>query len=181
MFNVAERISALRKAHDLSQRALAEAAGISAAALSQIESGQASPSVATLEKLADGLNLGISAFFLDPSPDDAVEIIQLTDRPAINLHGQSTLFPLGAHHQQIGFEPILVQLQPGGEFDHDLYGIRSKHAYAWVRRGNAIFSFHDKQYAVSETHSVYYDPSQPHNWHNNSDSLCELLIVRSHA
>jgi len=42
---------------------LAEQSGISAASLSQLESGQSSPSVATLEKLADGLGIAVAAFF----------------------------------------------------------------------------------------------------------------------
>jgi len=179
MFNVAERIATLRKARKLSLRALAEAAGVSPATLSQIESGQASPSVATLEKLADGMNLGIAAFFIDDRPENAVEIFQLTDRPAVKLQGNSSLFPLAARHKHVGFEPILVRLEAGGEFNDGLYGIRSTHAYAWVRHGQATLTFKDSSYTVSETHSVYYDPRQPHNWHNAGSDTCELLIVRS--
>lgn len=116
MLNIAERIALLRKERNLSLRALADAAGVSPAALSQIESGQASPSVATLEKLADGLNVSISAFFLDAQPEKSIEIFPLAERPAVSLHGGSQLFPLAARHQHVGFEPILVRLGPGGEF-----------------------------------------------------------------
>ncbi|OIO74090.1 MAG: hypothetical protein AUJ57_03020 [Zetaproteobacteria bacterium CG1_02_53_45] len=179
MNNVATRIAKLRKERDLSLRALADAAGVSPATLSQIESGQASPSVATLEKLADGLNLSISAFFIDAQPDNNVEIFQLKDRPAVKLQGGCSLFPLSAHHQHVGFEPILVRLEAGGELNDALYGISSPHAYAWVRQGQARLTLNETSYTVSETHSVYYDPRLPHNWHNAGAETCELLIVRS--
>ncbi len=55
----------MREQRNLSQRAVAEAAGVSAAALSRIEAGQISPSVVTLEKLADGMGVSVAAFFLD--------------------------------------------------------------------------------------------------------------------
>ena len=63
---VATRIRSLREARGYSLRNLAEAAGVSPATLSQIESNQTSPSVATLEKLAHGLRVPVAAFFAEP-------------------------------------------------------------------------------------------------------------------
>ena len=77
MNTLANKIRFFREQHGLSQRALAEAAGVSAAALSQIESGQTSPSVATLEKLADGLGISMAAFFLDRREATDVEIFSM--------------------------------------------------------------------------------------------------------
>ncbi|MDX8411108.1 MAG: XRE family transcriptional regulator [Mariprofundaceae bacterium] len=176
---VSTRVRNLRESKGLSLRALAEAAGISPATLSQIESGQASPSVATLEKLADGINMSIAAFFLDKREEEDVEVFALGERPEIRLRGGSTLYPLAARHHPAGFEPILVRLEPDGEFDEDLYGINSSHAYAWIRRGSAILEYNGRSFTVGETQSVYYDPRKPHNWRNPSTGDCELLIVRS--
>jgi transcriptional regulator with XRE-family HTH domain len=66
MQQIALRVRQLRQDQGLSVRALAEKAGISASALSQIESGQASPSVATLEKICRALRLPITALFDAP-------------------------------------------------------------------------------------------------------------------
>lgn len=176
---VSSRVHTLRESSGLSIRALAEAAGISPATLSQIESGQTSPSVATLEKLADGLGLRVAAFFLEAGNEVDVELFSLHDRPGVALSRGSTLFPLGPRHHPVGFEPILVHLEAGGEFDADLYGISSTDAYAWVRFGKATLEYEGRSFSVSETESIYYDPREPHNWHNVSREPCELLIVRS--
>ncbi|MFQ5581603.1 MAG: helix-turn-helix domain-containing protein [Mariprofundaceae bacterium] len=176
---VSSRVHNLRESKGLSLRALAEAAGVSPATLSQVESGQTSPSVATLEKLADGLGMSVAAFFLDESEEEDIEVFSLSDRPEVKLSGGSTLIPLAARHYPVGFEPILVRLEPGGEFDEDLYGISSSHAYAWVRLGSATLECNGHCFPVSETQSVYYDPRKPHNWRNSADEVCELLIVRS--
>jgi len=177
--SVATKIRTLRESRGLSMRALADAATVSAANLSQIESGQTSPSVATLQKLADGLQISVGTFFLDEHEEEDVEVFSLTERPEVRLRGRSILFPLAARRYPAGFEPILVRLEAGGEFDEDLYGISSSQAYAWIRHGRAVLEYNGRSFAVCETQSIYYDPRKPHNWRNPTDKNCELLIVRS--
>jgi len=177
--SVSTRIRTLRESKSLSMRALADAAAVSAANLSQIESGQTSPSVATLQKLADGLGVSVAAFFLDEQAGEDVEVFSLTERPVVRLRGNSMLFPLAARRYPAGFEPMLVRLDAGGKFDEDLYGISSSQAYAWIRHGRAILEYNGRSFTVHETQSIYYDPRKPHNWRNPTDRNCELLIVRS--
>lgn len=179
MNNIAVKIRFLREEQGLSQRALAKAAGISAAALSQLESGQNSPSVATLEKLADGLGKTVSAFFLDRVEDTDVEIFSLDDRIAVPLKGGSRFVPLTAQHRPAGFEPMLVHLEPNGKLEEALYGISSAQVFVWARRGRALLQHDGREYEVHETQSVYYDARKPHNWCNPFDQCCELLMVRS--
>jgi len=179
MHAIAGKIRFLREEQGLSQRGLAEAAGISAAALSQLEAGQSSPSVATLEKLADGLGKTVASFFLDSVEDTDVEIFALDERPAVRLKGGSRFVPLTAQHRPAGFEPMLVHLEPNGKLDEELYGIRSAQVFVWARRGKAILEHDGREYEVHETQSVYYDARKPHNWSNPFDDCCELLMVRS--
>jgi transcriptional regulator with XRE-family HTH domain len=179
MNDIAGRIRFLREQQGLSQRALAEAAGISAAALSQLESGQSSPSVATLEKLADGLEKTVASFFLDSVDDTDVEIFALDERTAVPLKDGSRFVPLTAQHRPAGFEPMLVHLEPAGKLDEALYGIRSAQVFVWARRGRAILEHNGREYEVHETQSVYYDARKPHNWCNPFNECCELLMVRS--
>jgi len=179
MLNVASRIAQLRKQQSLSLRALAESAGISAAALSQIESEQSSPSVATLEKLAEALQVGIAALFVDQAETPEVEIIDLDSRKSFPLQFGGRLVPLAANERPTGFDPIFVQLTPGERFNEEPYGLVGRQAFVWMRRGRAMLEFGDKHFDVCETQCVYYDPRKPHNWHNISDSPCEMILVRS--
>jgi len=176
---IASRIHSMREQRNLSQRALAEAAGVSAAALSQIEAGQTSPSVATLEKLADGMAVPVAAFFLDTGERSDVEIFSLEDRPGISLHGGSHLIPLAAQWRVSSFEPILVRLEACGELSDRPFGIGGETEYVWVRRGQAVLEYDGDTHMLNETQSVYYDPRKPHNWRNTFDEPCELLMVHS--
>ncbi len=58
-----DRLRALRKARHRTLRTVAEAAGISEGYLSQIERGQANPSIATLQQIASALGLKVADLF----------------------------------------------------------------------------------------------------------------------
>ncbi len=62
---IGAQVRALRMAADVSGGALAKTSGISASMLSRIERGLVSPSVETLERLAQGLHVPTSRFFSD--------------------------------------------------------------------------------------------------------------------
>ncbi|MEY4588154.1 MAG: hypothetical protein RL497_230 [Pseudomonadota bacterium] len=63
-----DKLKSLRQAHGLSQRALAQLAGLTHGNLSHIEQGKISPSVLTLEKLLNALNIPLASFFAMEAP-----------------------------------------------------------------------------------------------------------------
>lgn len=64
-FDIGARLLAMRRTAGLSQRQLAERAGVPHAQISIVETNRSSPSVATLRKILSGLNLTLADFF-DP-------------------------------------------------------------------------------------------------------------------
>jgi transcriptional regulator with XRE-family HTH domain len=66
---IGRRLAALRAEQGLSVSKLARAVGVSPSAVSQIERGQARPSVATLFALSRALNVPTDAFFDDSAAD----------------------------------------------------------------------------------------------------------------
>jgi XRE family transcriptional regulator, regulator of sulfur utilization len=175
---VASRIRSLREVRGFSIRALAEAAGVSPATLSQIEAKQTSPSVATLEKLAHGLRVPVAAFFADREEGTKIEVIDLKDCPSFSLSEDAELIPLAAQRHESSFEPLLVRLRPGGQLAEQPFLVGIESEFVWVRRGRAMLHYEGENFKVAETQSVYYDPRRSHNWRNPYNELCELLMVR---
>jgi len=175
---VATRIRSLRETRGFSIRALAEAAGVSPATLSQIEANQTSPSVATLEKLAHGLRVPVAAFFADGEEGTKIEVIDMKDCPTFSLSDGAELIPLAAQRHESSFEPLLVRLTPGGQLAEQPFLVGIESEFVWVRRGRAVLHYDGDNFEVAETQSVYYDPRRSHNWRNPHKQLCELLIVR---
>ena len=67
--DVGQRLSAIRRLHGLSQRALARKCGVTNATISLIESGTVSPSVGSLKRILDGIPIGLAEFFGFPLED----------------------------------------------------------------------------------------------------------------
>ncbi len=62
---IGEKLRTLRKAAKLTERKLAELAGVSQSAISEIEHGKKSPTLDTLLKLCSALGISIADFFSD--------------------------------------------------------------------------------------------------------------------
>ena len=61
--HIGEKIQALRKQKNMTITALAKNANISRSLISQIESGYTYPSLQTLEKIVQALDISLSDFF----------------------------------------------------------------------------------------------------------------------
>src|SRR5215468_3874304 len=77
-------LRALREQRGLTIASLARQVGISAAAISQIESGAVQPSVMTLHKLAAALAVPVFRFFL-PAGTAAASVVRRTERKTLGL------------------------------------------------------------------------------------------------
>jgi transcriptional regulator with XRE-family HTH domain len=92
-FDIGARLKIMRSAANLSQRQLAERAGVPHAQISNVEKNKVSPSVSTLRKILNGLRVSMADFFepereLPPGPffcED--ELIDLTSKVAANAIG----------------------------------------------------------------------------------------------
>ena len=81
--DVGLRLRTLRKERNLSIRALARQSGISANALSMIERGRSSPSVSTLYKVTQALEISITTFFEEQDERSDVVFIQRSARTRV--------------------------------------------------------------------------------------------------
>ncbi len=98
--DVGRRLRELRATHGLSMRALAEQSGLNINTLSLIENQRTSPSVSTLQHLAQALQVSISAFFETSHGDRVVVHQQAGNRPrAAFIHG--SIEDLGAGMSRI--------------------------------------------------------------------------------
>lgn len=63
--NIAKKIADLRIAAHLSQNALAKKAGLGQATIREIEMGEKSPNIITLEKICTALDITLAEFFTE--------------------------------------------------------------------------------------------------------------------
>jgi XRE family transcriptional regulator, regulator of sulfur utilization len=117
---VGDRLAALRQAGSLSLDELSRKAGVSKSMLSQIERGQANPTVAVVWRLANALNVGMGELLGSgaPSGQPAIELLPAHAAPAIRSpDGLCELRILGPIALAGQFEWYALSLQPGGALE----------------------------------------------------------------
>jgi len=129
-----ERVRMLRAARGLSVRTLAARTDFSPRFISQVENGLASPSIASLGKIAEELGTGLAELFAEPlgaevsAPGGEPGTAGTRDAGGAAAHfvpaaARRTLFStwsqarmeaLGAPGTNRGLEPVLITFSPGG-------------------------------------------------------------------
>jgi transcriptional regulator with XRE-family HTH domain len=86
--HLGQRLLALRRAQGLTLELLATDSGLSAGYLSQIENGQAVPSLTALQVIAASLGVEVATFFPEEG-NGSTRIVRAADRHAFRLERQS--------------------------------------------------------------------------------------------
>jgi transcriptional regulator with XRE-family HTH domain len=102
----------LREQRGLTIAALARQVGLSAAAISQIESGTVQPSVTTLRRLAAALGVPVFRFFL-PADTPAASVVRRADRKTVGLARTGARYELLTPSLQGRLEVMEITMDPG--------------------------------------------------------------------
>lgn len=172
--DVGRRIRAIREQRGLSLRALAERSGLSINAISLIERGENSPTVASLHALAQALHVSITAFF-EEATEQTVIFVPRDNRMHTQRNGMR-MESLGSGLRSQQIEPFVVTLEvntgsetesithAGQEFVHCLTG----EVEYWV--GGQCFR-------LAAGDSLLFEAVQPHHFRNVGASPASLLLV----
>ena len=110
-----KKLRRLRESKQLSVRSLAAQVGFSPSFISQLENGQTSPSIASLERIAGAREVGLRDLFSE-SESRSVAFIRTADRPSIvSEWSKARIEALTLPHAPVPIDAILVDLQPGGK------------------------------------------------------------------
>lgn len=174
--DIGDRLKRLRTERGLSLRALGEQIGFSAAFLSQVELGQASPSLASLGKIVAALDLTLAEFLSEP-PAAKGPTIRRRDEDAIRSEwSKATLqapLPAGAH-PRIGV--LVIGLEPGGRSGKSP-APDVGHVFAYCVRGSLALVLGEDQFTLAEGDSVFFDSALPALWRNDASARAEILLV----
>ncbi|MDP2681424.1 MAG: helix-turn-helix domain-containing protein [Deltaproteobacteria bacterium] len=177
MITIGAKLKALRESQKLSLRDLADKTGLSASFLSQLELGQVSPSIASLENIAKALNVYITYFFDDTQKTDSV-VIRKNERRKIYSKGSMAIIqPLAHEISKKKIEPFMLALEAGGEAGEHPYSSRHGEEFGIVIQGRIGFTLEQNEYVLEEGDSVYFNSFKPHNWKNISRKKAKIILV----
>lgn len=110
-----ERVSELRKLHGFTLDQLAAASGVSRSMLSQIERGQANPTLAVTFRIAQAFGMSIGELVDDPAASANIEVIHGNDpNHLFSSDGRCQIRTLSPLHMEKNIEFYELRMQPGG-------------------------------------------------------------------
>ncbi|MBT2186051.1 cupin domain-containing protein [Sphingobium nicotianae] len=182
-FDVGARLREIRSSVGLSQRALAERAGVPHGQISLIETNRNSPSVATLRKILGGVPITMSDFF---EPDhlksgevffDGEELLDLTSRlPAPSRKGKARIWlrqvgDAHAHNLQIMHE----RYSPGADTGASMLD-HNAHEGGIVVEGEIEVTVGSQRRVLKSGDAYLFDSRVPHRFRNLSKTQDAIVI-----
>jgi len=175
-----ERLRAERKARRLTLQELAGKTEISSGLLSQIERGQTSPSLKTLLKLRNTLELPSSFFFEGetlPQPDaDPAYICRAEDRPQLDLGPGAPHKELLHHGGSRIFEMMIVHTPPKGQLGPAAVQYPSEKGGV-VLEGSIELRVGERASLLSIGDSFLFDGGHAHSLYNPTDKPARILWI----
>jgi transcriptional regulator with XRE-family HTH domain len=172
--SVGNKLRKVREERGLSQRELAQSAGISTNAISLIERDENSPSVSTLQSLATALNVKMSYFFDDHAPTQILHV-KAAHRPSISSKGVNIESLDGKLNFQ-ELEPFLVTLKPNsGSGERQV--VHTGHELVYCLSGVVDYLIDGKIYPLEAGDFLLFEAHLPHLWRNVTDADAVILLI----
>lgn len=163
---IGREVRAHRRKQNITVAELSETTGLSIGMLSKIENGNTSPSLTTLQSLANALSVPITTFFrgfeetrnaVHTKNGEGVEL----DRAGTRANQQYNLLGhIGANASGVIVEPYLITLTGQSDifptFQHS--GIET----IYMLEGEISYRHGDKQYHLRPGDTLFFDADAPH-------------------
>ncbi len=173
--NVGQRLRALREERNISMRELARRSGLSANALSMIERSLTSPSVSTLSKLSDALEVPITSLFRQESERQDIVFIPSTERPRLSFN-RGLWEGLGGELFSGKLEVFMLTLESGGSSGpHGIF--HTGHEFVFCLRGTLEYQVGSNWFTMQPGDSLIFKAHLTHRWRNNGSTVVNAIIV----
>lgn len=175
-FRIGPPMRASRQKAGMTLQDVARSAGVSIGYLSLIERDQATPTLTTLDRIAQALGVGLERFVVRPEPVECVTRAAERQR----FHVGSDL---------LGYERVSAQF-PGSELSSYVLtiapGYHSEtvdHAgeeHVYMLSGSMEVRLDGKLLTLTSGDSVHYPSTQPHAWANPQETVAQVLWTGTH-
>jgi XRE family transcriptional regulator, regulator of sulfur utilization len=166
----------LRERQGISLRALADRTGFSASFLSQIENAQCSPSISSMEKIANALGITLGQFFLAAN-QQLVQVVRANHRePSAQDSSRAEIAPVGSFSCASQFRASMLIIKPGGlTGTHATASISDE--FAMVFQGRVVLKLQEGEQILDRGDAVTVAAGTGRQWCNDSDATAEVLVV----
>ncbi len=186
---VGAKLRAIRTRRGLTLQQVADAAGLSKAFVSQIESGTANPSLASLKRVGTALGIPLAALFegaengTEPAGHTAdepgeVRVVRRSRRKQIVWPGRTTPSYLLTPDLRGPLEVMLDVLEPGHRTEDDERCMTHEgEEFGFILEGRYEITVGDKSIVLEEGDSITFPSRLPHRGRALGDRTVKTLWV----
>jgi transcriptional regulator with XRE-family HTH domain len=182
-FKIGDKVRELRQQKRYTLQDLASKTGLSKPFLSQIENNRVIPPVATLLKLARGLDVNMSHFFGDEAAQDKISITRHQDwvtikrRPHQEKAAARYIYTaLGTSKNNKNMEPYLVEFPPQTT-EEIVFMSHEGEEFLYIMEGRIEFRTIDRVEVLEPGDSIYIESDLSHSFRRISEAPARALAV----
>lgn len=174
---IGERLKRFRIDKGFTMKKLAEASGVSEPFISQLEKGSANPSLGTLKKIAQALDVNIVSFFSVEDGEQDV-VCPLNERreivyPGGHIRAQLMVSQLNGKT----IEPLYTIIEPGGDTRDPYIHAEGGEEFGVLIKGELLLTVDGVEYHLKKGDSFYFRSDRPHRWANPGKETTEIVWV----
>ena len=176
--SLAKNLQKIREGRNLSLDKLSEMTGVSKSMLRQIEIGQSNPTITTIWKIANGLQIPFTTLLREPNPKITIREFK-AEPPLMEETEGYRLFPLIPFSPERSFESYYVEIEPGTILEADPHqGNAEEHVF--VLQGEMTISAGDEDFQVSQEQFISFQADCRHRYQNPGDRLTTAFMLISY-
>ena len=177
---VGAHVRRLRIENGLSLRALAARTDFSPSFISQLENGRVSPSIHSMEKIANALGASLSVFFAAIGAGEGGLVLRKSERGPLPSHWSKAEVESLSRGSSRRLDPLLITLHPGGRSGKHPVAHRQEE-FALVLKGRTVLRLGPDEFHLTSGDSATLLPGELRLWLNEGRTNTEILIVRLQA
>lgn len=172
---VGERLHMIRQNKGLSLDEVAKLTGVSKPALAQIERGTTSPTVNTLWKISNGVNVPLS--YLLQEQAEEFKIVDLESKAPILEYGQAmTAYALFPYEPTRNIEVFYIDFAAGCEHKSTRH-IDGVEEYVFVLSGTLTITFGSQSCTLHERQAIRFGADVDHAYQNPTERPCTIYNI----
>jgi transcriptional regulator with XRE-family HTH domain len=176
---VGEHVRRLRVQAGVSVRTLAKQSGFSPSFISQVENGQVSPSISSMEKIAGAVGVSLGDFFGAVSRGEGGLIVRVAQRQGLSSGwSNAEIEGLNAPGSLARLEALLITLGRGGRSAKHPYA-HSREEFAFVMQGEVILTLGPDDHRLRRGDAATILPGELRLWRNSGRTPARVMIIAS--
>jgi transcriptional regulator with XRE-family HTH domain len=169
----------LRTQAGISLRTLAGQTDFSPSFISQVENGQVSPSISSMEKIAAALGVTLGEFFVAASEGEGGLVVRADDRQVLGSGwSNADIEALISPGSTARLEAILITLRPGGRSGKHPYA-HPREEFAFVLQGSVVLVLGPEEHRLRRGDATTILPGELRLWRNETATPAKVMVITS--